>query len=98
MFKKLIITGMLALSFSAIANSMSQDPKNTGLTIPSDISESRQHYEKQSRVSYSEKTQVAEADLPDTAENPKAPIVPIKKKPRPGPRATSTKRTGAMRF
>ena len=104
--KYMCVITLLALSITAQANNMSQDPKNSNLTIPTDITESRQRYEKQSRVSYAPKeveapkvAKVAEADALETAEPAtETTAQPTKKPANPGPSNHSKGRAGAMRF
>ncbi|MFI4956563.1 MAG: hypothetical protein ACHQAX_05085 [Gammaproteobacteria bacterium] len=95
MFKPFVIVGMLTLSVCASANSMSQDPKNSGFVIPSDIGESRQHYEKQSRVTYAGPA-VEEPEV--SAETAKETTEPAKEPAKLTPRSRSKGRSGAMRF
>jgi hypothetical protein len=106
MFKKFVIATMLAVSFSAMANSMAQELKDKGFDVSSDPSGSRQRYEKQSRVRYpheakaAKAAEVAEADetetptpeaTPETTETTKEPA-------KKGPRSQFKGRSGAMRF
>lgn len=91
MFKKLVMIGMITVSLSAVANNMSAAPQKKGLSVPTDSTTSRHHYEKQSRVTYVSKApdvvKVNEASVEKPTE-PASTTHPTK----------NSKRSGGMRY
>ena len=93
MLKTFITVSVLTLSMSAMAHqSMAQDPSSSGLQVPSDISESRQRYEKQSRMTYAAPEKPAEATIAEATD------APAETPAKTSPRNRTKGRSGAMRF